>query len=82
MRRSSKLSEDTNQRAFEVVRLSTENPPEPEKRSTISEYLAEIGRKGGLKGGIARAKKLSKKRRRAIGKKAAKARWSKAPKIS
>lgn len=35
-----------------------------------------LGRKGGLKGGKARAASLSKKRRSEIAKKAAKARWS------
>ncbi len=35
-----------------------------------------LGRLGGLKGGKARAKKLSKKRRSAIAKAAAVARWS------
>ncbi len=82
MRRSSKLPEDANERAAEIVRLSTEEPPEPKKKSSISEYLAQIGKKGGLKGGPARAKKLTKRRLREIGKKAAKARWSKAHKIS
>jgi hypothetical protein len=37
-----------------------------------------LGRLGGLKGGKARAKKLSSKHRKAIAKKAANARWSKA----
>lgn len=36
-----------------------------------------LGRLGGLKGGKARAKKLSAKKRKEIAKKAAKARWSK-----
>lgn len=36
-----------------------------------------LGRKGGLKGGKARAKKLSAEERSAIAKKAAKARWKK-----
>ncbi len=35
----------------------------------------ELGRRGGLKGGKARAAKLSKKRRAEIAKKAAQARW-------
>jgi len=43
--------------------------------SPISEYLARIGRKGGLKGGKARAAKLSPERRKAIAQKAAKKRW-------
>jgi hypothetical protein len=34
-----------------------------------------LGRKGGLKGGAARAAKLSKRKKSAIAKKAAKARW-------
>jgi hypothetical protein len=36
-----------------------------------------LGHKGGLKGGKARAKKLTAKQRSEIAKKAAKARWSK-----
>ena len=36
-----------------------------------------LGRQGGLKGGKARAKKLSAKKRSAIAKKAAEARWGK-----
>lgn len=36
----------------------------------------ELGRKGGLKGGHARAASLTKAQRSAIAKKAAKARWS------
>lgn len=38
-----------------------------------------LGRLGGLKGGKARAAKLSAKKRKEIAKKAAKARWSKKP---
>ena len=66
------------------MRISTEEPEEKpkepeqaEERSVISKYLAEIGKKGGLKGGPARAKKLSSKRRKEIAQKATKARWSK-----
>lgn len=43
----------------------------PEKVS----YRAKAGRLGGLKGGKARAKSLSQKKRKAIAKKAAKTRW-------
>jgi hypothetical protein len=81
MRRSSKsLPKDINQRAFEIVRLSTEEPTKeehPSKRSVIAKYLSEIGRMGGLKGGVARAKILSKKRRSEIARNAVKARWRK-----
>jgi len=62
-----------NQRAGEIVRLSTDE----QQRSSISHYLSQIGRKGGLKGGKARAKKLSSAKRKMIAQKAAQARWQK-----
>jgi hypothetical protein len=84
MRRSSKpLPKDPNQLAYEIVRLTTEEPeeipknPQEEAQNAISEYLALIGKRGGLKGGPARAKKLSAKKRREIALKAAKTRWGK-----
>lgn len=48
-----------------------ETPPLPETRMT------EARRKGGLRGGKARAKKLSGKKRKEIARKAARARWRK-----
>jgi hypothetical protein len=82
MRRSSKpLPKDSNKRAYEIVRLSTEEPEEKEplkEKSEIAKYLSEIGRKGGLKGGKARAEKLTSTQRRNIAIKAAHARWKKA----
>ena len=80
MKGSSKLPTDINQLAAEIVRISTEeSAPLQDKTvsSSVSKYLAQIGQKGGLKGGLARAKKLSAKQRSAIAKKAAKARWRK-----
>jgi len=84
MRRSSKkLPKDPNQLAYEIARLLTEEleekPKGPQKtaQKAISEYLALIGKKGGLKGGPARAKKLSSIKRKEIAKKAANARWKK-----
>jgi len=77
--RPKKLPRDTNQRAQQVAKLLTgevEAEKEPE-RSQVSAYLAEIGRTGGLKGGKARAKMLSAKKRKLIASKAAKTRWSK-----
>lgn len=71
----SRKPKDPNQLAYEIVKLSTEE--EAPKRSLISEYLASIGRKGGLKGGKARAKRLSAKKRKEIAKKAAISRWRK-----
>ncbi len=40
-------------------------------------FAAALGRLGGLKGGIARAKRLSSEQRRSIARKAALARWKK-----
>lgn len=82
MRRSSKkLPKDPSQLAYEIVRLSTEEPEEreapPEERSEISKYLSEIGRKGGIKGGKARANKLTPERRKEIAQKAVQKRWEK-----
>jgi hypothetical protein len=81
MRRSSTLPGDVNQRAFEIVRLSTEEVTAKIKKSAISEYLANIGRKGGLKGGKARAEALSARKRKEIARKAAITRWSKEKRI-
>ena len=44
-------------------------------RASVNPHAAALGRLGGLKGGPARAAKLSAKRRRAIAKSAALARW-------
>jgi len=45
------------------------------KKSAISKYLADIGRKGGKASGKARMDKLTPEQRSAIAKKAAAARW-------
>jgi hypothetical protein len=79
--RSSKRGQgpkDFNQIAFEVVQkaigeMPKEEPPDPNKNPAA----VTLGRLGGLKGGKARADKLSATKRRAIAKKAAQARWSK-----
>lgn len=76
MRRSSKLPKDPNQLAAKIVALSTEEPNQPKEQSPISAYLAKIGRKGGKRGGVERAKKLSAKRRSQIARTAAKVRLS------
>ena len=43
----------------------------------VSRVMSMLGKIGGLKGGIKRAEKLTKKRRQEIAKKAAKTRWDK-----
>jgi hypothetical protein len=68
-----KRPRDVNQLAKMIVDLTTGNPIVEEPESA----KAKAGRLGGLKGGEARAKALTPKRRSEIAKKAAKARWNK-----
>jgi hypothetical protein len=76
MRRLSKISSDQDVAAALMVRPATEEPQSPpESMSVISQYLATIGRKGGIKGGKARAATLSSERRTEIARKAAQVRW-------
>jgi hypothetical protein len=79
--RSSKTKRprDFNSRAFDsVARLTGTAPaePEPEPEDPVKTAAALLGRRGGLKGGAARAAKLTPEERSAIAKKAAAARWS------
>ena len=64
---------DENEAAFRAVQALTGELPETNGKNPAAMLL---GRLGGLKGGPARAKKLSKKRKIAIAKKAAAARWA------
>lgn len=70
------MPSDPNQAAALTVKLATEGPDEvlPE-RDAVTKYLAEIGRRGGIKGGKARAANLTKRRRQEIARLAAQARW-------
>jgi hypothetical protein len=75
-KRSRKESEDVNVIAKSILDKTTKEPSEekPEKNPAA----VALGRLGGLKGGKARAEKLSAKRRKEIAEKAANARWKKA----
>ena len=69
-----KRPRDTNQLAWAVVQEATgQAPPEPE--DTRNPAAVALSKLGASKGGKARAKKLSKAKRTAIAKKAARARW-------
>jgi hypothetical protein len=74
--RSRKHPRDLNSLAAQIVAEATDDeksvPEEPEKDPSA----VALGRKGGLKGGPARAAKLSAKKRSQIAKKAAQARWA------
>ena len=67
---------DLNVLASSIVNAATEEP-EPPKEALPEKNPAAValGRLGGLKGGKARAEKLSAKKRKEIAVKAAKTRW-------
>jgi hypothetical protein len=67
---------DVNQLAHHLVELSTESPAPPAPLN-ISEYMSEIGRKGGKIGGKRRLKTMTAAERKEVASKAAKARWKK-----
>jgi len=59
-----------------TAKFTTDEPDEElAGNATISQYLATIGRQGGIKGGKARAAKLSGERKSEIARIAAAARW-------
>lgn len=75
-KRSSKRPRDVNQLAKLVLDIATgqaPSAPPPEKNPAA----VALGRLGGLKGGAARAAKLTPKKRKEIARRAARARWSK-----
>ena len=76
-RSSKKKSRDINVLASQIVEEATgEATPKPEN-STKNPAAVALGRLGGLKGGKARASKLTSEQRKEIAKKAAEARWEK-----
>ncbi len=79
-RSSKKKIEDINIIAADIVKQTTNKliPKSSQKESKEKNPNAvALGKLGGLKGGKARAKKLSPERRKEIAQKAAKARWEK-----
>lgn len=73
-----KRPRDPNQLAKLLVDMATGEAPPDSKVDGKNPAAVALGRQGGLKGGKARAEKLSANRRAAIAKAAAKKRWSKA----
>ena len=74
-KRSSKKPRDLNRLSSATVREATGEAPE-ESPSDKNPAAFEVGRLGGLKGGKARAAKLTAEERREIARKAARARWT------
>jgi hypothetical protein len=76
-----KRSSDENEIAFQLVQRATQEPEPPEEPSniglpkSISEYMAQIGSKGGKIGGKKRLKTMTADERTKAARKAAKARW-------
>jgi hypothetical protein len=71
-----KRPRDTNQLAKFIVDLATGETELPKTDDGKDPAAVALGRKGGLKGGRARADSMTAKRRAEIAKKAAKARWT------
>lgn len=65
----SSIKKDDNQLAYDIINQATREGKNP--------AAVALGRLGGLKGGKARANKLSPKRKKEIARKAAKIRWHK-----
>jgi hypothetical protein len=75
--KKSKAPIELNKLAAFIVDQTTNEEPEQEEKPTKNQAAVELGRLGGLKGGKARAKKLTPAQRTEIALKAAKARWKK-----
>lgn len=76
MAKKIKLPTDANKKAFSIVQIAISEDNETNKAPDSKNAAAvALGRLGGLKGGKARAKALSPKKRSEIAKKAAAARW-------
>jgi hypothetical protein len=72
--RMTKRPKDLNQLAATIMKVATEGEPTPPP-DTRNPHAVALGRMGGLKGGKARAEKLSENQRHQISVKAAKTRW-------
>ena len=70
-----KRPRDTNQLAHMIAQLATGELDDVKTDDGKDPAAVALGRKGGLKGGKARAAALSAKKRSLIAKKAAEARW-------
>lgn len=68
---------DINQLTAKIVDMATSDQPDPDDGKDPA--AVALGRKGGLKGGKARAAKLTAEERKASAQKAAAARWSTKP---
>jgi hypothetical protein len=77
MAKKPKRPRDPNQLAKLISDIATGEVKENSEEDGKNPHAVELGRKGGLKGGKARAAKLSPERRKEIAKAAIKKRWEK-----
>jgi hypothetical protein len=82
-KRSSKPQpeDDLNLLASRIVEEATKEAPGRQEQPEKNPAAVALGRLGGLKGGRARAEKLSKEQLRDIAQTAAKARWERTKKL-
>jgi hypothetical protein len=79
MPKRSSMPRDTNQLAKLITDMATGNaPPETKAGNEKNPAAVALGKLGGAKGGQARAKALSKRRRTEIARNAANNRWGNA----
>lgn len=72
-----KRPRDPNQLAHIIAAIATGEVEDVKTDDGKNPAAVALGRKGGLKGGKARAESLSSAKRKAIARKAARARWEK-----
>lgn len=77
MAKNPKRPRDPNQLAKLITDLAIGEAVDKDPDSGKNPHAVALGRNGGLKGGTARAKKLSPSKRKEIAQKAAKKRWDK-----
>ena len=70
---------DLNRLAASIVADAVSEEPEPDPYDGKNPAAVELGRLGGLKGGRARADKLTPEERSEIARRAAAARWARRP---
>lgn len=75
--RSRKRPRDPNQLAKLIVDMATGEIPPESREDGKNPHAVALGRTGGLKGGKARAAKLTPEQRSEIARKAAQRRWNK-----
>jgi len=76
MPKRSRKPRDLNALAASIVDQATDEAPAPEPEGEKDPAAVALGRKGGLKGGKARAASMSAEERREAARRAAQARWA------